>query len=64
VLGTFDGPVAHLAFDDAWVLARLALGERVGEELGDRLVVCALSPVGGKIPAGCGCCDGRRAGRG
>ncbi len=62
--GRFTGPVGHLAFDDAWVLARFALGERLGEDLGDRLRVCAVKPVGGKIPVGCVRCGVRRAGRG
>ena len=64
VLGALHGPVGHFAFDDAWVLARFARGERLGEDLGDRLIVCAVNPVGGKIPAGCVCCGVRRVGRG
>src|SRR5450755_745406 len=32
MLGAFDGPVAHLAFDDAWLGALAAFGERLGED--------------------------------
>jgi hypothetical protein len=62
VLGAFDGPVTHLAFDDAWLGALAAFGERLGEDLSDRLLVGCGDAVGGKIPGGSGCCDARRGG--
>jgi hypothetical protein len=62
VLGALDGPVAHLAFDDAWLGALPAFGERLGEDLSDRLPVGCGDAVGGKIPGGSGCCDARRGG--
>jgi hypothetical protein len=63
MLGAFDGPVGHLALDDPWVEAQAAFGERSGEDLGDRLLMCGGEAPGGKIPAGCGLSGGRRGGR-
>ena len=62
VLGALDFPVGHLAFDDAGVGARPAFGERRVEDLSDRVLVGVREAVGGKIPGGSGCCDGRRGG--
>ena len=64
VLGAFDAPVAHLAFDDPRVAARPTLGKRLSEDLGDCLLVGGVDAVGGKIPAGCGLSGGRRGGCG
>jgi hypothetical protein len=62
VPGALDAPARHLAFDDARVRAQPAFGERLGEDLGDRLVMRCGEVVGGKIPGGIGCCGGRRGG--
>jgi hypothetical protein len=64
VLGALDGPVAHLALNDAWVLPLAAVGERLGEDLGDRLLMRASGVPGGKIPAECGLSGARRGGCG
>ena len=49
VLGALDVPAAHFAFDQARVGAQSALGESLGEDLADCLLMC---------------CGGRRAARG
>jgi hypothetical protein len=59
VLRALDCPVAHLAFDDAGVGALAALGQRLGEDLGERRLMGVREDPGGKIPAGCGLSDGR-----
>ena len=51
VVRAFDGPVGHLAFDDAGVASEAALGEWFSEDLGDRLLVGGVEAVGGKSPA-------------
>ena len=63
VLGAFDAPARHLAFDDARVGAQSAFWERLGEDLGDRVLMCGVRVLwGGKSRLGCGCCGGRRGG--
>jgi hypothetical protein len=59
MLGAFDAPVAHLAFDDPWVGAKSTRAESLGEDLGDRVLMSGVDRQGGKIPAGFGCCAAR-----
>jgi hypothetical protein len=62
VLGAFDAPVAHLAFDHAWVGPQASFGKRLVEDLIDRLLMGGDEGLGGKIPGGIGCCGGRLGG--
>ena len=59
VLGSLDGPVGHLALDDARIGPQPTRSERGREDLGDRVLMGGSDRQGGKIPAGCGRCGGR-----
>jgi hypothetical protein len=64
VVGAFDVPFGHLAFDEPRVGARAAFGELFGEDFSDRLLMGGGEALGGKIPGGIWCCGGRLGDRG
>lgn len=59
VLGTLDVPFGHLAFDEPRIGAAPTLGQGLGEDLSDRLLMSRGEALGGKIPGGIWCCGGR-----